>query len=64
MCSLAALAAVMFTIQPSLLKRWRAIVITLVTVAVCLSLMGIKRDGRYAKNSWTRVRFDGPRTLS
>jgi Flp pilus assembly protein TadB len=60
MCSLTALAAVLFTIQPSLLQRWRAIFITLVTLGVCLVLLGLKRDGQYALNSWTRLRFKGP----
>jgi hypothetical protein len=63
-CSLTSLIAVLFTIQPGLLQRWRAIALTLVTVSACLVMLGFKRDGQYAQNSWTRLRFSGPRGLS
>lgn len=62
MCSLCALVAVLFTIQPSMLQRWRAISITLVTFAVCLAMLGFKRDGQYVESSWSRLRFKGPKS--
>lgn len=59
-CAVSAFAVLLFFAQPSLLQRWRAITIAIATLAICLVFTGIKRDARYAENSWTRLRFKGP----
>jgi len=61
-CAMCALATVLFTLQPGLISRWRSVMVALVTFAACLYIVGRKRDGQHAKNSWTRLRFSGPKT--
>lgn len=58
-CILAALAALTFLIHPPMINRWRAITIAVITLVVCLSIVGFRRDARHVKSSWTRLRFPG-----
>lgn len=61
-CSLAALAVLVFTVQPRMQRYWRTVSIALLSFVICLAILGHSRDGRYARLSWTRLRFKGPRT--
>ena len=62
LCVLAACATLSFTLQPTVVLRWGSIVIALVAVAACLIIIGRRRDGKYTKDSWTRLRFGAPLT--
>lgn len=59
-CLLAALSVASLFARPVVLVYWRGITIALATLATILVLMGIKRDGGHARNSWTRLRFAPP----
>lgn len=63
MCAMASMATLVFTIQPALHRRWRAVVIALAMQGIWLVVLGLRRDGQYAKNRWTRLRFQGPRNI-
>lgn len=59
MCSAASTA--MVAVQPQMSVHWRAAVAAHALLAALLAVVGMRRDARFAENSWTRLRFRAPR---
>lgn len=59
-CLLCCIAVIGAYSRPALIVWWRGITIVIGTIAVILALVGIKRDGVHARNSWTRLRWRSP----